>query len=103
MQPQKCIAAVGLGAVTGNSQLLQQPVAALCSETILLIQVSDFLRQISDVSTQLVVPERHRVLRTPEGEQTKEACTSNAETQRCKRSEVTEQTQLSKTDQDIFD
>lgn len=30
---------------------------ALSSEAILLIQVSDFLCQISDVTTQLVVPE----------------------------------------------
>lgn len=36
-------------------QFLQQPVCALSPEAIFLIQVSDFLCQISDVTTQLVV------------------------------------------------
>lgn len=43
-----------------NSQLFQEPVAALSSESILLIQVSDFLGQISNVTTQLVVPKSQK-------------------------------------------
>lgn len=43
-------------AMRKSSQFFQEPVCALSSESIFLIQVSDFLGQISNVATQLVVP-----------------------------------------------
>lgn len=39
-----------------DSQLLQQKRCAMCSETILLVEISDLLRHFPDVATQLVVP-----------------------------------------------
>lgn len=46
-----------------HSQFLQQSLRTLSSETIFLVQVSDFLGQISDVATQFVVS------KTSEGKQ----------------------------------